>query len=255
MDEQHNSMIVTGGGRGIGAAVARLAANRGWAVTIGYLGNSKAADGLVADITSRGGKAIAVRGDVSVAADVIRLFDRAEQAHGKLRGLVNSAGILGPYGRLEDAAADGLERLLDINVLGTVLCCREAVRRMATHSGTGSPGAGGAIVNLGSIAADLGSPGECVAYAASKGAIDSLTVGLAREVAREGIRVNAVRPGLIDTEMQIIPDVGNRLDMHQSSIPLGRAGRADEAAEAVLWLLSDEASYVTGARINVSGGR
>lgn len=245
------SLIVTGGGRGIGAAVARLAAARGWAVTIGYHGNSKAADGLVADIVGKGCRAIAVRGDVSIPADVTRLFDHAEATHGKLRGLVNSAGILGPYGRLEDAATDGLARLLDINVLGTVLCCREAVRRMSTLHG----GAGGAIVNLGSIAADLGSAGECVGYAASKGAVDSLTIGLAREVAREGIRVNAVRPGMIDTEMQVIPDVGNRLDMHQASIPIGRAGRADEAAEAVLWLLSGEASYVTGARINVSGGR
>lgn len=245
------SMIVTGGSRGIGAAVVRMAARRGYAVTLSYVGNADAAEATVAAIAAEGGRAAAVRSDVAVEGDVRALFDAAEARFGRVAALVNNAGILGPYGPLETAPADDLRRLFDINVMGAILCCQEAVRRMSTRHG----GAGGGIVNLGSIAATLGSPGECIAYAASKGAVDSLTVGLAREVAKEGIRVNAVRPGLIDTDIQVIPGVGNRLDRLATTSPVGRPGTVDEVAEAVLWLLSDAASYVTGALLDVSGGR
>lgn len=244
------TLIVTGGSRGIGAAVARLGAQRGYAVAVNYTSNEAAAQATVRAIRDAGGTAEAFRGDVSREEDVRALFDAAGRL-GPLAALVNSAGIIGPYGRLDEADADGLRRVLDINVTGTILCCREAVRRLSTRHG----GPGGAIVNLSSIAADLGSPGEMVAYAASKGAIDSLTIGLGREVAKEGVRVNAVRPGLIDTEIQIIPGVGNRLDKFATASPIGRPGTAEEAAQTVLWLLSDAASYVTGALLDVSGGR
>ncbi|HEY0837922.1 MAG TPA: SDR family oxidoreductase [Azospirillum sp.] len=246
-----STLIVTGGSRGIGAAVARLAARRGWAVAVNYASNAGAADAVVQAIRAAGGRAEAFRGDVADEADVRALFDGAEAALGPIGGLVNNAGIVGPYGRLDAAPVDAVRRTLDINILGSILCCQEAVRRMSTAHG----GKGGAIVNLGSIAADLGSPTEFVAYAAAKGAIDSLTIGLAREVAKEGIRVNVVRPGLIDTEIQIVPGVGNRLDKFASAMPMGRAGTTDEVAETILWLLSDAASYVTGAQLNVSGGR
>ncbi|HYG85915.1 MAG TPA: SDR family oxidoreductase [Azospirillum sp.] len=245
-----STLIVTGGSRGIGAAVARLGAQRGYAVAVNYAANEAAAQATVRAIREAGGTAEAFRGDVANEDDVRALFDAAERL-GPLAALVNNAGIIGPYGRLDEVDADGLRRTLDINVWGSILCCREAVRRLSTRYG----GPGGAIVNLSSVAADLGSPNEFVTYAASKGAIDSLTIGLAREVAREGIRINAVRPGLIDTDMQVIPGVGNRLDKFAGSSPIGRPGTVDEAAEAVLWLLSDAASYVTGALLDVSGGR
>jgi NAD(P)-dependent dehydrogenase (short-subunit alcohol dehydrogenase family) len=246
-----STLIVTGGSRGIGAAVSRMAAQRGWAVAVNYASNAGAADAVVQAIRAAGGRAEAFQGDVANEADVRTLFENAEAALGPIGGLVNNAGIVGPYGRLDAVPLDGIRRTLDINILGSILCSREAVRRMSTAHG----GKGGVIVNLGSIAADLGSPNEFVAYAAAKGAIDSLTIGLAREVAKEGIRVNVVRPGLIDTEIQIVPGVGNRLDKFASAMPMGRAGTADEVAETILWLLSDAASYVTGAQFNVSGGR
>lgn len=246
-----STLIVTGGSRGIGAAVSRMAAQRGWAVAVNYASNAAAADAVVQAIRAAGGRAEAFQGDVADEADVRALFDGAEKALGPIGGLVNNAGIVGPYGRLDEAPVDGIRRTLDINILGSILCSQEAVRRMSTARG----GTGGAIVNLGSIAADLGSATEFVAYAAAKGAIDSLTIGLAREVAKEGIRVNVVRPGLIDTEIQIVPGVGNRLDKFAAAMPMGRAGTADEVAETILWLLSDAASYITGAQLNVSGGR
>ncbi len=245
------SLIITGGSRGIGAAVARLAAQRGYAVTFSYVGNADAAEATLSAIREAGGQAQAVQGDVAREEDVRALFDAAEARFGRSAGLVNNAGIIGPYGRLDEAPADALRRMLDINVLGAILCAREATRRMSTRHG----GSGGCIVNLGSIAAVLGSPNEYVAYAASKGAVDSLTTGLSRELAKDGIRVNCVRPGLIDTDIQEIPGVGNRLNNPALTPPMGRPGTADEVAESVLWLLSDAASYVTGAILNVSGGR
>jgi len=245
------SLIVTGGSRGIGAAVARMAAQRGYAVTFSYVGNAGAADATLDAIREAGGQAQAVQGDVAREEDIAALFDAAESRFGPTAGVVNNAGIVGPYGRLDEIPTDGIRRTLDIDVLGAILCAREAVRRMSTRHG----GQGGSIVNVGSMAAVLGSPNEFVTYAAAKGAVDSLTIGLAREVAQEGVRVNCVRPGLIDTEIQIIPGVGNRLDKFAPSSPIGRAGTADEVAESVLWLLSDAASYVTGAILNVSGGR
>jgi NAD(P)-dependent dehydrogenase (short-subunit alcohol dehydrogenase family) len=243
--------IVTGGGRGIGAAVSRLLARQGHAVAVNYAARPDAAEALVREIGAAGGKAVAIRADVAEAGDVGRLFDEAAAALGPVTALVNSAGIIGAYGRLDQAAPEDLARVLAVNALGTALCCREAVLRLSTRHG----GPGGAIVNLSSVASTLGGANEFVSYAASKGAVDSLTIGLAREVAREGIRVNAIRPGLIDTEMQLVPGVGSRLDTLGSSPPMGRPGTADEVAEAVAWLLSDAASYVTGAILNVSGGR
>ncbi|WP_448188241.1 SDR family oxidoreductase [Azospirillum sp. sgz301742] len=244
------TLIVTGGSRGIGAAVARLGAKRGYAVAVNYASNAAAAQATVQAIRAAGGTAEAIQGDVANEADVRALFDAAERL-GPLAALVNSAGIVGPYGRLDEADTEGMRRTLDINVWGSLLCCCEAVRRLSTRHG----GPGGGIVNLSSMAAELGSPNEFITYAASKGAIDSLTIGLAREVATEGIRVNAVRPGLIDTEIQVIPGKGSRLDTLATSPPMGRPGSAEEVAETVLWLLSDAASYVTGALLNVSGGR
>jgi NAD(P)-dependent dehydrogenase (short-subunit alcohol dehydrogenase family) len=245
------TLIVTGGGRGIGAAVARLAAGQGHPVAVNYRSNADAAEAVVAGIRDAGGRAVAIRADVSRRDEVADLFERAVAELGPLGGLVNSAGIVGPFGRLDEAPVEDLARVIDINLTGTLLCCREAVRRLSTRYG----GPGGAIVNLSSRASILGSPNEFVTYAASKGAVDSLTIGLAREVAREGVRVNAVRPGLIDTDIQEIPGVGNRLDALRGSPPIGRPGTAEEVARAVVWLLSGEAAYVTGALLDVSGGR
>jgi NAD(P)-dependent dehydrogenase (short-subunit alcohol dehydrogenase family) len=245
------TILVTGGGRGIGAAVARLAARRGHPVAVNYERDRASAEAVVEAIRGEGGRAVALRADIASEAAVAGLFDEARAALGPLAGLVASAGIVGPYGRLDEAPAKGLSRLIAVNVTGAVLCCREAVRRLSTRHG----GPGGAIVALSSAAARLGAPNEFVAYAASKGAVDSLVLGLAREVAAEGVRVNAVRPGLIDTDLQVIPGRGNRLDALRASPPIGRPGSAEEVAEAVVWLLSDAASYVTGAILDVSGGR
>jgi NAD(P)-dependent dehydrogenase (short-subunit alcohol dehydrogenase family) len=245
------TLVVTGGSRGIGAATAVMAAARGAAVAINYRGNKKAADAVVATIAAAGGRAIAVPGNVAEEADVIRLFDEAERQLGPLTGLVNNAGIVGTPGRLADMTGANMREVFDINILGAFLCAREAVRRMSTARG----GQGGGIVNLSSMAAFLGGPGEWVHYAASKGAIETLTVGLSKEVAREGIRVNAVAPGLIDTEIHAAAGFPDRIERMAPGVPMGRGGTVEEVAEAILWLLSDAASYVTGTSIRISGGR
>ena len=244
-------MIVTGGGRGIGAATARLAASRGYAICVNYLSNSAAAKTLEAEIANAGGRALAVAADVAKEADVIRLFDTARDKLGALTALVNNAGILERQARLDEMDAARFERVFATNITGAFLCAREAVRRMSTRHG----GKGGAIVNVSSMAAKLGSPGEYVDYAASKGAIDALTVGLAKEVAEEGIRVNAVRPGLIYTGIHASGGEAGRVDRVKSAVPMKRGGQPEEVARAILWLLSDEASYSTGTFIDVSGGR
>jgi NAD(P)-dependent dehydrogenase (short-subunit alcohol dehydrogenase family) len=244
-------MIVTGGGRGIGAATARLAAERGYAVCVNYLRNRAAADDVVEAITKAGGKAIAVAADVAREAEVVHLFDQAQAKLGPMTALVNNAGILERHARLDDMEAARFERVFATNITGAFLCAREAVRRMSTRHG----GKGGAIVNVSSMASTLGSPGEYVDYAASKGAIDSLTIGLAREVAEEGIRVNAVRPGVIRTEIHASGGEPGRVDRVKAAVPMKRGGEPEEVARAILWLLSDEASYSTGAFIDVSGGR
>jgi NAD(P)-dependent dehydrogenase (short-subunit alcohol dehydrogenase family) len=239
--------VVTGGSRGIGAATCRLLAAQAWDVVVAYRDDAAAAAAVV---TACGGRAVAVRCDVAIEADVDALFAAAD-AVGPLGALVNNAGIVAPRSRVDEVSAARVERLLAVNVLGPFLCAREAVRRMSTAHG----GAGGAIVNVTSVAARLGSPGEYVDYAATKGAVDTMTIGLAREVAREGIRVNAVRPGLVDTEIHASGGEPGRAERLAPEIPLGRAGTAAEVAEAVAWLCSDAASYVTGALLDVSGGR
>ena len=244
-------MIVTGGGRGIGAATARLAASRGYSICVNYLRNSVAAQALVGEITGAGGRAIAVAADVAKEADVIRLFDTARDDLGALTALVNNAGILERQARLDDMEAERFARVFATNITGAVLCAREAVRRMSTRHG----GKGGGIVNVGSMASKLGAPGEYVDYAASKGAIDALTIGLAKEVAEEGIRVNAVRPGLIHTEIHASGGEAGRVERLKNAVPMKRGGQPEEVARAILWLLSDEASYSTGTFIDVSGGR
>jgi len=244
-------MIVTGGSRGIGAATARLAAERGYAVCVNFVANERAALTVVDEIRDRGGRAIAVRADVAREADIVHLFDEAVKQFGALTALVNNAGILERQGRVEDMDVARLERVFTTNITGAFLCAREAVRRMAVRHG----GRGGAIVNVSSMAARLGSPGEYVDYAASKGAIDTFTIGLAREVAEDGIRVNAVRPGVIHTDIHASGGEPGRVDRVKSSVPMKRGGDPEEVARAILWLCSDESSYSTGTFIDVSGGR
>jgi NAD(P)-dependent dehydrogenase (short-subunit alcohol dehydrogenase family) len=244
-------LIVTGGSRGIGAATARLAAAQGYTVCITYLRSREAAEGIVREISEAGGKAIAIASDVSVEADVVRLFEYVDSALGTVSALVNNAGILERQMRLEDMDAGRLSRVFVTNVIGSFLCAREAVRRMSTRRG----GSGGVIVNLSSAAARLGSPNEYVDYAASKGAIDTMTLGLAREVAAEGIRVNAVRPGLIYSDIHAAGGEPGRVDRLKDTVPMRRGGYPEEVARAILWLLSDEASYSTGALLDVAGGR
>lgn len=244
-------LLVTGGSRGIGAATARLAAARGYAVCLSYRSNAAAAAAVVADIERGGGEAIAVAADVASEADVLRLFETVDARLGRLSALVNNAGILEHHMRVDEMSAGRLQRVLATNVLGSFLCAREALRRMSTRHG----GAGGAIVNVSSMAAKLGAPNEYVDYAASKGAIDSMTIGLAREVAAEGIRVNAVRPGVIYTDIHASGGEPGRVDRVKNAVPMQRGGSAEEVARAILWLLSDEASYSTGTFIDVSGGR
>jgi NAD(P)-dependent dehydrogenase (short-subunit alcohol dehydrogenase family) len=244
-------MLVTGGSRGIGAATARLAAAKGYAVCVSYVSREAAAQKVVADIEQAGGAALAVRADVALAADILRLFEAVDAAFGPLTALVNNAGILEPHSRVDQMDAARLIRVLTTNVVGSFLCAQQAVRRMSTRHG----GGGGAIVNLSSAAARLGAPGEYVDYAASKGAIDTFTVGLAKEVAGEGIRVNAIRPGLIYTDIHESGGDPGRVDRLEGAVPMKRGGTADEVASAILWLLSEEASYVTGAVLDVSGGR
>ena len=246
-----NVVIITGASRGIGAATAKLAAERGYAVCVNYASNREAANGVVAEITKSGGRALACQADVANEADVVRLFDAAAKGLGPVTALVNNAGILEQQMRLDEMSAGRFERVFATNITGSFLCAREAVRRMSTRHG----GRGGAIVNVGSMASRLGSPGEYIDYAASKGAIDSLTIGLAKEVAEEGIRVNAVRPGVIRTEIHASGGEPGRVDRVAKSVPMKRGGEPEEVALAVLWLLSSESSYSTGTFIDVSGGR
>lgn len=244
-------LIVTGGSRGIGAATARLAAARGYAVCIGYLRNESAAHEVVEEITESGGNALALAADVGREADVVHLFERVDATLGPVAALVNNAGILEAQTRVEHMDSGRLARVFATNVFGSFLCAREAVRRMSTRHG----GSGGAIVNVSSAASRLGSPNEYVDYAAAKGAIDTFTIGLAKEVAAEGIRVNAVRPGVIYTGIHASGGEPERVDRVKAAVPMQRGGRAEEVARAILWLLSDEASYTTGALLDVSGGR
>jgi NAD(P)-dependent dehydrogenase (short-subunit alcohol dehydrogenase family) len=243
-------LLVTGGGRGIGAATARLAATRGYSVAVNYRSNREAAEAVVADIEATGGRARAIQGDVSAEADVRRLFEEVDR-FGRLRGLVNNAGILELQMRVEQMTAERLTRVFATNVTGAFLCAREAVRRMSTARG----GPGGAIVNVSSGASRLGSPGEYVDYAASKGAIDTMTIGLSREVAEEGIRVNAVRAGFIYTDIHASGGEPARVDRVKAFVPMKRGGQPEEVARAIVWLLSDEASYTTGTFIDVTGGK
>ena len=245
-------LIVTGGGRGIGAAIARQAAAQAYRVAVNYLRDRGSAESLVAEITGAGGMAAAIAGDVSTASDVTRLFDKSAAQLGTVTHVVNNAGITGRSGRLDAAEEATIRACIDINVTGSILVAREACRRMALSHG----GKGGAIVNISSGAATLGSPGEYVWYAASKGAIDSFTIGLAKEMAGDGIRVNAVAPGLIETGIhELSAGDGARMERLRPTIPMKRIGTPDEVAEAVLFLLSDAASYTTGAILRVAGGR
>lgn len=244
-------IIITGGSRGIGAATARLAASRGYDVCVNYRGNRAAAEAVVGQITKAGVKAIAVAADVSVEPDVERLFKTVDEQLGPVSALVNNAGVLEKQLRVEDTDAARLHRIFSINVFGAFLCSREAVRRMARKFG----GSGGAIVNVSSAASRLGSAGEYVDYAASKGAIDTLTIGLSREVAEEGIRVNAVRPAFIYTDMHADGGEPGRVDRIKDALPMKRGGYPDEVANAIVWLLSDEASYTTGTFIDLAGGK
>jgi len=242
--------VVTGGSRGIGAATAPLLAAAGWDVCLSYRTAAADAENVVAACTATRRSAVAVRADISVEQDVLHLFAAADEL-GPLGVLVNNAGITGPKARVDELTIERLERLVAVNVVGAFLCVREAVRRMSTAHG----GSGGAIVNVSSAAARLGSAGEYVDYAATKGAVDAMTLGLAREVAREGVRVNAVRPGLINTDIHASGGQPDRVEAKRDTVPLGRGGEAIEVAQAIAWLCSDEASYVTGALLDVSGGR
>jgi NAD(P)-dependent dehydrogenase (short-subunit alcohol dehydrogenase family) len=245
------ALLITGGGRGIGAATARLAAQQGWAVAVNYARDSLAADTVVRAIRAEGGSAISVRADVANEAEVLRMFATVDAKFGPIAGLVNNAGVVDTTARLDEMDWARWRRMFDTNVLGSLLCAREAVRRMSTRHG----GAGGSIVNLSSAASRLGSGGQYVDYAASKGAIDTFTLGLAREVAAEGVRVNAVRPGLIDTTIHASGGLPQRVRDLAPTVPMQRGGSADEVAQAIVWLLSDAASYTTGALLDVSGGR
>ncbi|MDM7943702.1 MAG: SDR family oxidoreductase [Hydrogenophaga sp.] len=244
-------LLVTGGGRGIGAATARLAAAQGWAVAVNYTANSLAADEVVRSIRDLGGTAITVQADVADEGQVLAMFQKIDAKLGRLNGLVNNAGVVDVSARLDEMSLARIRRMFDINVIGSLLCAREAVRRMSTKHG----GEGGAIVNVSSAASRLGSPGQYVDYAAAKGAIDAFTIGLAKEVAAEGIRVNAVRPGLIETGIHASGGLPTRVRDLQHLVPMQRGGTADEVAQAIVWLLSDAASYTTMSLLDVSGGR
>lgn len=244
-------LLVTGGSRGIGAATALLAAQTGWSVAVNYTANSLAADEVVRQIRASGGQAMAVQADVAEEAQVLRMFEHIDAKLGRLSGLVNNAGVVDVASRLDEMSVARLKRMFDINVIGSLVCAREAVRRMSTKHG----GEGGSIVNVSSAAARLGAPGQYVDYAAAKGAIDAFTIGLAKEVAAEGIRVNAVRPGLIETEIHASGGLPNRVKDLQHLVPIGRGGSAKEVAEGIVWLLSDSASYTTMSFLDISGGR
>lgn len=244
-------MIVTGGGRGIGAATARLAAARGYAVCVNYAKRRESAEGVVAEIAKGGGRAIAVQADISAESEVARMFATVDRELGTVTVLVNNAGTIEKQARLADIDAARIARMFATNVTGSFLCAKEAVHRMSTKQG----GAGGAIVNVSSAASRIGGGGEYVDYAASKGAIDTFTMGLAKEVATEGIRVNAVRPGIIYTEIHATGGEPGRVDRMKAFVPMARGGQPEEVAAAILWLASDEASYITGTILDVAGGR
>jgi NAD(P)-dependent dehydrogenase (short-subunit alcohol dehydrogenase family) len=243
--------LITGSGRGIGAATARLAAKRGYAVCINYLGREDRARAVADEIRAGGGRAILAQGDTADESAVARIFEQIDRELGRITSLVNNAGITGKAARLEDYDAAEMRRVLDVNVIGTMLCTREATRRMSTKHG----GSGGTVVNLSSVAAVLGGANNWTPYAAAKGAINSLTIGLSRELAAESIRVNAIMPGLIETEIHAAAGVGDRLAALAPSVPMGRIGTAEECAELIVWLMSNEAAYMTGALIPISGGR
>ncbi len=244
-------LLVTGGGRGIGAATCILAAKKGWAVAVNYTANAKAADEVVAQIKKAGGEAMSVHADVSNETQVLAMFEKVRSSMGPLQGLVNNAGVIDVSARLDEMSMARWRRMFDINVLGSLLCAREAILQMSTRHG----GKGGSIVNLSSAAARLGAAGQYLDYAAAKGAIDSFTLGLSKEVAAEGIRVNAVRPGLIDTDIHASGGLPNRVKDLEHLVPAKRGGTAMEVAQAIVWLLSDEASYTTMSLVDVSGGR
>lgn len=244
-------LLVTGGSRGIGAATALLAAKAGWAVAVNYAANSRAADEVVGRIRAGGGRAMAVQADVAHEDQVLAMFEKVDGELGRLTGLVNNAGVVDVASRVDQMSVARFKRMFDINVIGSLVCAREAVRRMSTKHG----GSGGAIVNLSSAAARLGAPGQYVDYAAAKGAIDAFTIGLAKEVAAEGIRVNAVRPGLIETDIHASGGIPDRVAQLAHLVPMQRGGTAHEVAEAIVWLLSPAAGYTTMSLIDVSGGR
>jgi NAD(P)-dependent dehydrogenase (short-subunit alcohol dehydrogenase family) len=250
-DNKLGTVIVTGASRGIGAAIARLVGAKGFPVVVNFSKDRDAADQVVRTILSGGGQALSIRGDVSREEEILQLFESAEREFGQIGGLVNNAGVTGGFARVDELTADAVAQVLAVNVAGTILCCREAVRRMSVRHG----GMGGSIVNISSLAARTGGAGEWVHYAASKGAVDSFTIGLAREVASEGIRVNAVAPGLIDTDLHAANGAPDRLDRLKPPIPMKRPGTALEVAEGVLWLLSSAASYTTGTILEIGGGR
>jgi NAD(P)-dependent dehydrogenase (short-subunit alcohol dehydrogenase family) len=249
--EDRGVLIVTGAGRGIGAAVALRAAKDGYAIAVNYARSEEAAEQVAAGIAAAGGKARAIQGDVASEADILRLFATTERELGPITALVNNAGITGGFAHVDDVSAETIARVLAVNVTGTILCAREAVKRMSTRHG----GSGGAIVNISSMAAKLGGTGEWVHYAASKGAIDTYTIGLAREVAADGIRDNAVRPGLIESDIHADAGDPDRPARMAPNIPMRRSGSAEEVAEGVVWLLSPAASYVTGTILEIGGGR
>jgi NAD(P)-dependent dehydrogenase (short-subunit alcohol dehydrogenase family) len=244
-------LLVTGGSRGIGAATALLGAQNGWSVAVNYTANSLAADEVVRQIRAAGGQAMSVQADVADEAQVLRMFSHIDAKFGRLTGLVNNAGVVDVTARVDEMSVARWKRMFDINVIGSMICAREAVRRMSTKHG----GEGGSIVNVSSAASRLGSPGQYVDYAAAKGAIDAFTIGLAKEVAAEGVRVNAVRPGLIETEIHASGGLPNRVKELQHLVPAQRGGTAEEVAQGIVWLLSDSASYTTMSFLDISGGR
>ncbi len=245
------ALLVTGGGRGIGAATARLAARQGWAVAVNYTANSLAADEVVRAIRAEGGTAMSVQADVAQEDQVLAMFGKIDAKLGRLHGLVNNAGVVDVTARVDEMSVARWRRMFDINVIGSMICAREAVRRMSTKHG----GEGGSIVNVSSAASRLGAAGQYVDYAAAKGAVDAFTIGLAREVGSEGIRVNAVRPGLIETDIHASGGLPDRVRDLKHQVPMQRGGQADEVAQAIVWLLSDAASYTTMSLMDISGGR
>ena len=244
-------LLVTGASRGIGAATALLAARQGWAVAVNYSQNAAAAEAIVQQIKAEGGQAVSIQADVGDEAQIKHLFTQVDAQLGRLTGFVNNAGVLDVAVRVDELSWERLERMMRINVIGAMFCAREAILRMSTKHG----GKGGSIVNLSSVAARVGAPGQYVDYASSKGAIDTFNLGLAKEVAAEGIRVNAVRPGIIDTDIHASGGIPDRAKTMAPMIPMLRPGSADEVAQSIVWLLSDAASYVTGANLDVTGGR